>query len=237
MINIKHLKHITILSFILLIFGCRNDSEVESPNSTSTPEAAILEVPNNNEICLTGKSLNATQSTVTFIWQAAKYATTYDLIIKNLKSMQTSTYTSNSTFKEVTLLKGEPYSWWVVSKSDNTPKSEQSSVWKFYLANDGIPVYAPFPATIIYPTSGHTINAWNGNIYLEWEAIDVDDDIIGYDVYFDTENGSTIMVENHPNKKLENISVESNTIYYWKIITKDKSGNSSSSAVYTFKVQ
>lgn len=108
MINIKHLKHITILSFILLIFGCSNDSEVESPNSTSTPEAAILEVPNNNEICLTGKSLNATQSTVTFIWQAAKYATTYDLIIKNLKSMQTSTYTSNSTFKEVTLLKESP---------------------------------------------------------------------------------------------------------------------------------
>lgn len=57
MINIKHLKHITILSFILLIFGCSNDSEVESPNSTSTPEAAILEVPNNNEFVLPANHL------------------------------------------------------------------------------------------------------------------------------------------------------------------------------------
>ena len=51
------------------------------------------------------------------------------------------------------------YSWKVVSKANGTNYSNNSDTWQFYLAGDGQENYAPFPATILSPSSGVSVDS------------------------------------------------------------------------------
>ena len=184
-------------------------------------------------MCLTGISVNATQSEVTFSWNASQHTDSYNVVVKNLNSGQSSTYSSNTNDTSIALNKGVPYSWHVVSKSNSVSQTAQSDTWKFYLAGDGTVNYAPFPASIIHPTPGSTVNG--DTTYLKWEVNDVDDDIVSYDVYFDQIDGKTL-IGNSVIQQMENVAVISGKTYYWKVITKDSQGNSSDSGVFSFKV-
>ena len=50
----------------------------------------------------------------------------------------------------------------VASKANDTSDTTDSDTWQFYLAGDGQENYAPFPATILSPTSGAAVDASNG---------------------------------------------------------------------------
>ena len=65
---------------------------------------------------------------------------------------------------------------------------------------------------------------------------DVEDDIIFYDVYFDVNSAPVLHASDLAASELNQL-VTSNTIYYWKVITKDEQGNSIDSGVYQFKVE
>ena len=80
-----------------------------------------------------------------------------------------------------------------------------------------------------------TINTTSNEITLVWNGNDVDDDIIGYDVYF----GISTPPQQHVNDLTESSLVVSIAadIYYWKIVTKDAQGNTSDSGVFQFRIQ
>ena len=65
---------------------------------------------------------------------------------------------------------------------------------------------------------------------------DVEDNIIFYDVYFDV-NSAPVLHASDLTASEWNLPVTSNTIYYWKVITKVEQGNSSDFSVYQFKVE
>jgi hypothetical protein len=100
-------------------------------------------------------------------------------------------------------------------------ETAQSSTWRFYNAGDAVESYAPFPAEIISPTMAESISTSDNVITLDWIGSDIDDDIIGYDVYFGTSTTPEIIESDLNESILNNVSIVSNTIYYWKIITKD----------------
>ena len=224
------MKKIFIILIITVFYSCSS-----SDDGPSLPEVVSLIFPENNQECNEGISLNATQSQVTFQWNTSANTTTYDLVIKNLDTDATTTISSLNNAATVTINKATPYSWYVVSKSDLTPETAQSETWKFYNAGDATQNYAPFPAELVGPTMGANLTGIT-TITLEWLGSDVDNDITGYDVYFDTVSPPTTQVGTDQTQMTNNVSVSAGNTYYWKIITKDAEGNNSESPVFEFRV-
>ena len=231
------MKKIFILTLITVLYGCSSGSSDDGPTEppVQLPVAVNLVFPDNNQECNEGVSLNATQSQVTFQWDASANTTSYDLVFKNLDTDVTTTVSSITTEETITINKATPYSWYVVSKSNLTPETAQSVTWKFYNAGDATQNYAPFPAELVAPTMGANLTGVT-NITLEWAGSDVDDDITGYDVYFDTVNPPTTQIETDQIAMTSDVSVSAGNTYYWKVITKDAEGNNSESPVFEFKV-
>jgi len=212
-----------------IVMGCGKDSP-------KPPEAALLSFPLQNSECTTGVDLNITTSQVEFKWLAAKQTKTYELSVTNTVSNITQMVSTQSISAKLPLEKGAPYSWFVVSRNSKTEETATSAIWQFYNAGAQT-TYAPFPAQIVTPKSGASVvRDINNEVVLEWSGADVDNDIVGYEVYFGSETPLENLVAS-PSVSVTDIavSVASDTVYYWKIITEDGEGNTSDTGVYSFK--
>lgn len=213
----------------LLVGGCKKDTP-------KAPEVTSLIAPARNSECTPVQSTNGTSSVVRFNWMSSDHTETYELRVTNLETGTVQTKTTSSTVETLSLSKGMPFSWVVVSRNTKTDKAPSSESWSFY--NPGTQTsYVPFPAEIIAPKPGSTIfRDINNEITLNWSAADLDDDILKYDVY--------LSQENPPNEKIvtlnsdissRNITVEADAVYYWKVVTTDLEGNTSDSGVVDFR--
>ena len=221
---------------ILLIFAgaCKKGSKTEV---IPDPVKALLVFPAQNEACTSGTIISATQSSLKFTWNKAEHTDNYELVLKNLLTNTSSTFPSGSAELELTLSRNTPYSWSIISKSTKSASTAQSETWKFYNSGPAVTVHIPFPADIVSPILGANINAVNGKVTLDWDGSDVDNDIASYDVYLDTSSDvKTLLSGNITAHILNDVAVKANTLYYWKIVTRDAKGNTSTSTVSQFKV-
>ena len=239
-----------ILSFVLIIRCSAEDDDsgtttpavTQQPAPAPTPQVptpgkSSLSAPENNEVCYEGEEVDDTNSEVTFSWDASSDTDSYDLVITNQETSQSQTESGiTSTSKAVTLATDVSYSWKIVSKANDTSDTTDSDTWQFYLAGDGQENYAPFPATILSPTSGAAVDANNGSITLSWEGNDPDEgDNLTYTIYFDEVDGLQDPIEEERTETTLDVSVESGKTYYWRVKTSD--GKSSSfTLVYSFIV-
>jgi hypothetical protein len=227
------------LSIALLGISCSKGDDGGGTTPPPTTEVAVpgkatLVEPANNKTC---EQVNSSGEVV-FSWQASADTDSYDLKIVNLNTNGvTNRNNLTETNKGVPLLKGVPYSWQITSKNSGT-KITFSDTWKFYLAGDGIANYAPFPATADTPVPGSTVVPVDGKITISWTGSDPDDDALTYTLYVDTVDGLQ-----DPAAELQDLSaasaevaVESDTVYYWRVVTSD-GVNTSSSLVYSFRVE
>ena len=229
------MKKIVLLfgGLILLLISCAQEDPIPIE-----PGVASLISPANNETCLDGISLNDTQSNVSFSWSAASDALSYEVVISNLLTQSSQTYTAPSNQITIALTKAEPYSWIVKSIGEDGSTPSESEQWKFYLAGDAVVNYAPFPTELISPRSGANITPdVNNLVMLNWKGSDVDGDLTRYEVYLDKTNASTLIstLDFEANDTSLEVEVENNTTYYWKIIALDANGNQSNSGVYAFR--
>jgi hypothetical protein len=229
------MKKIVLLfgGLILLLISCAQEDPIPIE-----PGVASLISPANNETCLDGTSLNDTQSNVSFSWSAASDALSYEVVISNLLTQSSQTYTAPSNQITIALTKAEPYSWIVKSIGEDGSTPSESEQWKFYLAGEGTINYAPFPSELISPRSGANITPdINNLVILNWNGSDVDGDLTRYEVYLDQINATTLIstLDFEANDTSLEVEVENNTTYYWKIIALDANGNQSNSGVYAFR--
>jgi hypothetical protein len=219
-------RAITLISlFCLVLLTSCGGSDSSAPTPTpivNTPGKSVLISPVNNTTCEPGTNTTTTQSTVVFSWNSASDTETYDLKI-------------TTTTKNVTLTRGIPYSWTITSKNKGTTTTV-SDTWKFYLAGNGVTNYAPFPASAVSPLPGVFVTPVNGKVTLTWETSDVEGSALTYILYFDTVDGKQTPLEANKNltAKSKEVAVNSNTVYYWRVVTSDGT-NTSTSVVYTFK--
>ncbi len=214
-----------------LIVGCGGGGD----DDPKPPEAANLVFPEQNSECTTGVDVTESTSEVTFRWQAADNADSYELRVTHLITNVTQTATSTGTSAALTIAKGAPFSWMVISRNADA-QSVSSATWQFYNAGSETS-YAPFPATILAPPSGITVvRDRDGEVLLDWSGADVDNDLSGYDIYHGTTNPPT-EIESSTNAGVTSlkVAVESGT-YYWKVVSKDMQGNTSDSGVYSYRV-
>ena len=149
----------------------------------------------------------------------------------NLKNSRTI----NQTFAKVTLERGAPYSWYVVSKSESTENIALSETRNFYLEGPSQLTHIPFPAKLISPLNESIINSAD-IVAFQWEGYDLDGDIDNYDLIIEnTSNGQEIKYEKIINQNFE-VELQIGNIYLWKITTRDKENNLSSSVNSTFEL-
>ena len=135
------------------------------------------------------------------------------------------------------IAKGEQFSWLVRSKNSEVEQTVSSEVWSFYNAGSRT-TFAPFPAEIVSPRmSENVFKDINNEVVLSWTASDLDNDISNFEIYFSVETTPDNLVGTVSNgvNSLK-VSVASNTVYYWNVVTKDSEGNASQSGIYSFKV-
>ncbi|NHF58556.1 hypothetical protein FK220_004355 [Flavobacteriaceae bacterium TP-CH-4] len=238
------LLKITILIGAMLSFtACSKsnggDSEIDPPRlpggGGGDPDGVSLIFPENNSECTEGVVRNDLQSSVTFEWEAGESVDSYELHLRNLESNSSATTTSQNNEVTIDLERGRPYEWFVVSKKEGTDESPSSAKWRFYNQGPGVENYAPFPAEAIAPTRGQTVNATT-SIVLEWQGSDVDNDIVGFEVLFDTNPSPATSLGTTSQNSID-ANVGSGQTYFWRVITKDAAGNTSRSEVFDFIVQ
>ena len=215
---------------ILIVFtGCGKDDP-------KPPSVVQLVFPLQDSECTTGVVISPTTSEVEFQWQESVNTDTYELRVTHLLDNTTITRTTTNTSSVVQLEQGAPYSWFVISKNMATQEEPQSATWRFYNAGSES-TYAPFPATILSPDSGSSVaRDTNGEVLLQWSATDIDNDIANFEVYLSTANPPETLVGS-PSVSINQLSVavDADTIYFWKVITRDREGNTSDSGVYSFR--
>lgn len=224
----KSLSRISFCLSVLLLIGCGKKDPV------ALPERVSLMYPEQNSACITGLLISDTLSELDFIWSVSANTSEYEVHLKNLLTGATTVHASKTSNVRINLAINVPYSWYVVSKSGATSSTSKSDVWKFYNSGPTIFSHAPFPAEAVSPKNGQVVNA--GNLDLSWFAEDVDKDIVAYDLYFGTTSSPPTYKTNIVNSFVSNISVNPGATYYWKVITKDAKGNTSSSELLHFKV-
>ena len=224
------MRFLTVCIVAILVLGCKKK---EAPKP---PESVNLTFPDKNSECTTGQDISATSSQVEFIWQASNNTETYELIVTNLSNNNKQDITTSVTSAKLPLEKGAPYAWVVISKNTKVIETATSETRQFY--NSGFEsTYAPFPALIIEPKMGTSVfKDINNDVTLEWVSGDVDNDIVGYDLFFSAANPPTVLLSDvEPNVLSANVGVTSDTVYYWRVVTKDSEGNTSDSGIFEFR--
>ena len=226
-------KYIIFLVILGTAFSCKKKDDPKPP------EASLLVFPLKDSECTTGEDINSTTSRVEFVWQEANHTETYELKVVNLNTGIQQNVTTTSTTAKLPLERGQPFSWTVISKNTERPNEQGTSeTWYFYNAGFNT-TYAPFPASIEEPGSGETIlRDINNEITLSWSASDLDNDISGFDLYFGTTENPELLESMMPSSTTNYaISVTTDTVYYWRIVTHDQERNTSDSGIYTFRVR
>ena len=238
--SVTYFIYLIFFGLLFLNFSCGGDSgnggDTEpDPDPIPVPFAASLIFPDNNSECTEGTVLNENQSRVLFQWNASQNTDSYQVNLRNLNTNSTALTNSNTNEVEITLLRGVPYEWFVISKANGTIETAQSETWAFYNSGPGITNYAPFPAQAVAPSRGATINA-APTVTLEWTGNDVDDDIVSYSIYFGSQETPPLVQEGITSNTFE-ISISSGTTYFWQIETLDEAGNHTLSETFVFQVQ
>lgn len=224
---------------VFLVFSCSKSSNgdgipdgAEPIGVDGTEGGVALYFPQENMLCNLGTDITPTESTVYFEWKA-NGSDSYLVVVENLLTGVVIQRSTSSDILAITLQRATPYKWFVESAKGS--KKDQSPTWQFYNAGPGVQSYAPFPATIDSPTMAQNMPSAN-TVTLQWTGNDVDDDIVGYDIYFGTSTTPVLHSSNVTASSLS-VSVSSNTVYFWKVITRDSLGNSSESDIYQFRMQ
>jgi len=233
-------KILLILLAAFVIVGCGGCSKKPNAKSTPTPDppvSALLVTPSNNQVCTTGTSLSNSQSTFAFSWQKSDNTDSYEVHIKNLLTGDSTISTTSQTSASVSLLKSTPYAWYVLSKSSKSVKTARSDLWKFYASGPGVTDTAPYPADLTAPAWNEQVDfAANGMVTLDWDTGSPAGNVKKYDVYWGISPTYLPLTGSSTTNSLS-IYVASGTVYYWKVVTTDKAGNTVDSQVSTFYVK
>lgn len=227
-------RKIMPLCLLIILISCSSEEQNTIANIEGLPSPATLIFPVNNTECNEGIIVSDTQTDVLFQWEEAENTSSYILILTNLNNGTSREIKTVANEFLIRILRGTPYSWVVRSKASIGNATADSETWRFY--NAGLPEesHPPFPAEVVSPKMGASVD--EGIVLLQWEATDVDNDIASYTILLDTSSTPATEVGN-PSTNSLNITVSSGQVYYWKVITTDELGNESHSQIFQFRVK
>lgn len=198
------------------------------------PEATLLQLPEADQSCLY-VSVNAATARVSFSWGEALHTDTYTLEVVNLVSQEQVSVRTEQTVASLTLDRGAPYRWQVISSSNASNEEVASESRRFYLEGLQQVSHVPFPAKLLSPQMNEIIELTDGEALLSWSGLDLDNDITSYSVAIGisveglNEVAANIQLTNYTAR------LEANTSYVWQITTRDELDNTSISPYFYFQ--
>ncbi len=223
-------KIVAILFATLVIVSCSGGSDDPPPNKA--PSIPTLVYPSNSLLCIS--------NTVDFTWNSSVDPEgdiiTYEIMLAKDSQFTQGIQTKNtaSLTSSFTLEKGTAYYWRVKAVDSKSKTSEYTSQWGFYTEGIGLTNYAPFVATLVKPAISTSVIGTS--VDLEWNATDIDNDPLKYDIYLETSTTlTTPIVQDHTLKTYTKTGLLPNTTYYWRIDVKDTKGAKTIGQVWSFK--
>jgi len=233
-------KKLLLYTSLLLVLSCGGGGDdsgggTPPPAAVPDPSATSLIFPENNTECNEGVNLNDTQSTVTFRWENSENTDSYQVNLRNLNTNNISRANFDINEGAITIARGTPYEWFVVSMAEGTNVTASSPTERFFNQGPGIENFAPFPAQVINPTRGANLST-RTMVTLEWNGTDIDSDMLEYDVIFGTDQNPSEILDTITETTFD-VNVNPGTTYFWAIVTRDSANNTSSSEVFQFLIQ
>ncbi len=225
--------YITIVSAALL-FSCSGDDDA------GVAVGSFNEAPTIPKLVFPADNLTCTSFNLEFAWEAASDANgdtvSYVIEVASESSFASILFTAitSDPLRVFTLEKGITYYWRVKARDSQGSDSEYSEVQSFFTEPDASVNSLPSVLELISPELGDRVSGTN--ITLDWDASDADGDDLLYDVYFGTTNSPTLIEENITTSQLE-VTVTSNTIYYWRVVVKDSNQNATMGQVWNFRTE
>lgn len=214
---------------LLFLFLCACGKEV-----IPDPKAVSLLSPANLESCTTAFEIDADRSQVSFRWGASLHSDAYELVIRKISSGQEyKEITPNTTLNQV-LDRGFAYQWWVVSTSEVSLVETSSEKWQFYLEGTVEGDHLPFATQLILPQDEAIKSP--GTIQFQWQGFDLDEENLRYSFYLGSDLDAMQLMETAISATNLTLTLTVGN-YYWKVVTIDASGNSTSSVPYQLQVQ
>ncbi|SNY99505.1 SusE outer membrane protein [Flagellimonas pacifica] len=223
-----------ILSISMIMISCSSsggDDPLPPPQENSAPSAPALVFPINNMLCI--------DNVLQFDWEAStdldSDVITYEVQVATDNQFTNIVHTSstNDTDQEITLEKGEAHYWRVRAKDTKGGESEYSTIWQFYTEGDGEQNHLPFAPSQVFPVNASEIN--ESSVELRWSANDVDNDVLGYNVFFGLGNPPNNITEGQTENTIIIDELESGQTYYWKIEVLDGNGGKTIGSLWSFR--
>lgn len=219
-------SRVLLIGWFLFSFGCKDP--------IPDPEAAILEFPANNSDCLY-VSIDSSEAEVLFRWREAMHTNSYRLKVQNIESGQDYVRSTKLTELRLQLARGNAYQWNVVSTSEASLAETDSQIRYFYLEGEQQYTYVPFPASLISPDNNAVVSLTDGELSFSWQGADLDDDIESYSFFLGESEDFLVKIAENLSTPSFRHTVNPNTQYYWKVVTLDRTGNTSNSQIYGFR--
>lgn len=219
---------------MVILIACGRD--VDLSQEVLSPFPVDLVFPENNTVCTTGTVLSDTESEVLFRWSVSENADSYEVILINLDNEDIQSFETESNELVIRLLRGTPYSWFVTSIIASNGNSSESETTSFYNAGPGLIAHVPFPATAVSPQNNSQLPETATTATLRWQANDLDNDIVSYDVYFGDNDTPNLFAESLTTNSVEIPNIITGTQYFWRVLTRDALGNQSNSEIFSFEV-
>ena len=216
---------IYILVISCIICSCGGDDGIENeipPVVKNSPPSIPSQIyPENNDLCI--------DNNVNFQWNSATdedgNPISYIVDVAKTASFSPLEYskTTSSTAVTISLEKGMVFYWRVKAVDSKNAESDYSSINQFYAEGEGIVNHLPFSPDIQFPELNSIISS--NSTTLEWNSTDVDtNDILVYDVYFDTVDPPIEKISENQSSNSLLVSLTGATTFYWKIVVKDGQG-------------
>lgn len=224
---------LTVSVCVFLVLSCGKDSDLAQ--EVLEPTKVSLIFPENNSECTAGDILSDEESRVTFEWSAATLGDEYLVTITDLLTGESREIEAETNQTPILLKRGTPYRWEVTTRLSSPQKSVTSDPAAFYNAGVGVRTHIPFPASNPTPIDGILLQEGLTSVTLQWEASDIDDDLVNFDVYFGTNVNPGLISELQVQPSIT-VDVNPQTTYYWKVVSRDSQGNESNSQIFSFIV-
>ena len=198
------------------------------------PEQAVLILPEDNTSCLYVSQSSSTAS-VDFSWQEAQHTDEYMVVVKNLTTEEETTSRTVNTSIRLTLSRGVPYQWKVITVSKLSSVETSSRSFSFYLEAQQQGYYLPFPARLLSPQPDEVVSLTNGQYNFSWQGEDIDNDLSHYTLLIG--NAEDALSEIATDIVTTSFSADLNAaqVYFWQIISYDQIGNSTKSIINRFE--
>ena len=221
----------------LLIWSCGggggNDTPPPPPPVQNTaPTIPSLVYPTDNLLCI--------DNTQTFQWNASTdaegNAITYNIQVATDLNFTQIIHDLNesTTSRTISMEKGTAYYWRVKATDSKSASSNYSTIFNLYTEGEGISNYVPFSPELVSPQLNAT-ETGGSTVTLEWNASDVDNDPLTFDVYVDTVNPPTNLQATDISPATLDFVTSASAEYFWKVVVKDGKGGQTTGQIWTFK--